>query len=106
MPPAPPQVIAFGSCRKHKYPQPVMDAIARLKPDAWLWTGDYLYFKPTARGPTAAAELEENYVMAATTGGERTLRAATPIIDGVYDDQESDEEDLLACRSYFHSKLM
>ena len=86
--------IAFGSCRKQVLPQPIFNAIARQRPDVWVWTGDYLYFKPKARlaGDIAAA-LKASYLVAAATDGERKLRAAVPIIDGVYDDHDYGEND-------------
>ena len=84
-------LIAFGSCRKQKYAQDVWDAVARLRPSAWLWTGDYLYFK-APRGREAAA-LEASFVETRESAGEQQLRAVVPIIDGVYDDHDYGEND-------------
>jgi alkaline phosphatase D len=35
--------IAFGSCNKHDAEQPLWQAIERLQPDVWIWTGDIVY---------------------------------------------------------------
>ena len=85
-------MLAFGSCRKQNRPQPVMDAIVRLRADAWIWTGDYLYFKPN-RTEDRLRELESAYAAAVASHGERVLREAVPIIDGVYDDHDYGEND-------------
>ena len=67
-------VVGFGSCRKHTYPQPIMDAIAAMRPrmDMWVWLGDYLYFKPNG----SARALEEAYREAFESEGEHRLREA------------------------------
>ena len=105
-----PLVLAFGSCRKQRNPQPWVDAVARLKPDAFIWTGDYLYFKPPKElinpqsgRPAVAVALEENYAMTAATEAEKKLRASVPIIDGVYDDHDYGEND--AGRHFEHRDL-
>lgn len=101
--------IAFGSCRKQQRPQPIMDAVAALRPDVWVWTGDYLYFKsPRARidasgEDTVKSRLQHSYVQAGTTEGERRLRSAVPVIDGVYDDHDYGEND--AGRRFEHREL-
>lgn len=76
------QVLAFGSCRKQRRVQPVWPSIARLKPDAFCWTGDYVYGK----SPAAPDELSSYFLEAART--EALLRSSVPVIDGVYDDHD------------------
>jgi len=36
-------VIAFGSCSKHTYAQPLWRRIAAQNPDLWIWLGDAVY---------------------------------------------------------------
>ncbi len=97
---SPPGTIAFGSCRKQTRPQPVWEAVTRLKPDAWIWTGDYLYSQTKA--PATADELKWYHAAARSSEGERRLRASVPLIDGVYDDHDYGEND--GGRHYLHKE--
>ena len=71
-----PTLIAFGSCRKQRLPQPVWGTVASMAPDAWLWTGDYVY----QRSPATKETLRRSYEVAGHT--ELALRASVPLIDG------------------------
>ena len=75
--------ITFGSCRKQRKPQSVWNAVSALQPDAWLWVGDYVY---GGKGAATPEELTKFFDEAEKT--EEALRAATRIIDGVYDDHD------------------
>ena len=35
--------IAFGSCNKHNWPQPLWGQIIQSNPDVWVWLGDVIY---------------------------------------------------------------
>jgi alkaline phosphatase D len=84
--------IAFGSCRKQYKPAPVLDAVARLRPDLWLWTGDYLY-PDEGTSPTQNADhLKINHAQARLSKDEQRLRTV-PLIDGVYDDHDFGQND-------------
>jgi hypothetical protein len=83
MPVDDPLVVAFGSCRKQHRPQPVWEAVSRLRPSVWLWTGDYVY---GGKHPLEPEELREHYKTAGKS--EHLLRKSQAIIDGVYDDHD------------------
>ena len=80
--------LAFGSCRKQNRSQPIWAAVAALKPDAFVWLGDYVYGGKYAATP---AELASYYAKAAEV--DAPLRASTRVIDGVYDDHDYGEND-------------
>ena len=79
--------IAFGSCANEKRPQPIWDAIQRLQPQLFIFTGDNVY------ADTAdPAKLRESYEKLSQLPGFATLRAATPII-GTWDDHDYGKND-------------
>ena len=79
--------IAFGSCADEKRPQPIWDAIRRLQPQLFIFTGDNIY------ADTADPEkLRESYEKLSQLPGFSTLRAATPVI-GTWDDHDYGKND-------------
>ena len=77
-------LIAFGSCRKQAKPQEALwSAVADLRPDAFIWTGDYVYGKA---GESSPEQMQAHYRTAAAA--EAVLRSSVPVIDGVYDDHD------------------
>lgn len=77
-------VIAFGSCRKQNRTMDAMwKSVVDMKPDVFLWTGDYVYGKA---GVSPPERMKEYYKVAAKS--EQLLRSSVPVIDGVYDDHD------------------
>ena len=84
----PVRVVAFGSCRKQKFKQPIWAAVERLRPDLFAWLGDYVYCSKRIKHLT---ELESCYASAAASEGG--LRGAARVIEGVWDDHDYGEND-------------
>ena len=79
--------IAFGSCADEKRPQPIWDAIRRLQPQLFIFTGDNVY------ADTAdPAKLRESYEELSRIPGFSTMRATTPVI-GTWDDHDYGKND-------------
>lgn len=79
--------IAFGSCANEKRPQPVWDAIRRLDPQLFIFTGDNVY------ADTAdPVKLRKSYEQLAGIPGFASLRADTPVI-GTWDDHDYGKND-------------
>jgi hypothetical protein len=90
-------VMAFGSCSKPLWPQPLWDAVAQARPQLWLWTGDAVYL-----GRDQPDALPEAYQAQLANPGYRKLLAAAGRVDGVYDDHDLGEND--AGRRYPHQR--
>jgi alkaline phosphatase D len=80
--------IAFGSCANEHRPQPIWDAINKLEPQLFIFTGDNVY------ADTADPEkLKASYDGLACITGFAKLRETTPII-ATWDDHDYGKNDV------------
>ncbi|KAJ1476769.1 hypothetical protein T484DRAFT_1632136 [Baffinella frigidus] len=89
--------LAFGSCSKPLYPQPLWDAINAARPQVWLWAGDAVYL-----GRDQPEGLREAYQAQLAHPGYRSLLNTVKHVDGVYDDHDLGEND--AGKHFAHQK--
>lgn len=80
--------IAFGSCANEHRPQPVWDAINKLKPQLFLFMGDNVY--ADSGDP---AKLRGSYEELAALPGFKKLRGNTPIM-ATWDDHDYGRNDV------------
>jgi alkaline phosphatase D len=79
--------IAFGSCANESRPQPVWEAINKLKPQLFIFTGDNVY------ADTAdPVKLRNSYEQLAAIPGFSALRETCPVI-GTWDDHDYGKND-------------
>lgn len=76
------QTIAFGSCAHQNDPQPVLDLISDVKPDAFIYLGDNIYSDTYSMDT-----LRMNYSMLGAKPEFNRLKAATKIL-AVWDDHD------------------
>lgn len=79
--------IAFGSCANEHRPQPVWDAINKLDPQLFIFTGDNVY----ADSPDPA-KIKASYDKLAAVPGFATLRESVPVI-ATWDDHDYGKND-------------
>ena len=90
--PAPPKVIAFGSCAHENNEQPIWNTIATHNPDLWVWLGDIVY------GDTENMDtLKAKYQRMANKPEYIDFVANVPVI-GIYDDHDYGIND--GCKTY------
>ncbi|CAM9527404.1 unnamed protein product, partial [Phaeothamnion confervicola] len=65
--------IAFGSCNKQKFQQPLWPVIASFRPQLWLWMGDAAYIPP----PGSVAQVRE------ALATQRAVPAYTAFLDSL-----------------------
>ncbi len=75
-------VLAFGSCAHQSDPQPILSAVAALKPDAFIYLGDNIYSDTYSMDT-----LRMNYKILGAKPEYQALKAATPIY-AVWDDHD------------------
>jgi alkaline phosphatase D len=80
--PDPLSKIAFGSCGDQRLPQPVIDRVARRKPDLFIYLGDNIY-----SDTDVIDTLEENYRKLVRKREFQALKASTPIL-ATWDDHD------------------
>jgi alkaline phosphatase D len=78
----PVMTIAFGSCAEQYKPQPVLERIADLKPDLFIYLGDNIYSDTRSMDT-----LRKNYQVLAAKPEFQKLKAATPIL-ATWDDHD------------------
>jgi alkaline phosphatase D len=79
--------IVFGSCANESRPQPVWEAINKLKPQLFIFTGDNVY------ADTAdPVKLRNSYEQLAAIPGFSALRETCPVI-GTWDDHDYGKND-------------
>lgn len=84
--------VAFGSCNRQNYSQPMWAVVAANEPDLWIWAGDNIY------GDSTDPEVVQAKYHQQFEREEYTIfRTATPII-GTWDDHDYGSND--ADRSY------
>ena len=74
--------IAFGSCNRHDGEQPIWQAIQRVAPDVWIWTGDIVY------GDTEDMLLLRSKYAAQKVQPDYAALAASCAVIGVWDDHD------------------
>jgi alkaline phosphatase D len=79
--------IAFGSCANESRPQPIWEAINKMKPQLFIFTGDNVY------ADTAdPVKLRRSYEQLAAIPGFAALRESCPVI-GTWDDHDYGKND-------------
>lgn len=79
--------IAFGSCLKQSKPQPVWDALVKLKPDVFLFIGDNVY-----ADTNDVKKMKSVYAQLANQPGFQKLKKISPI-HATWDDHDYGEND-------------
>ena len=79
--------IAFGSCANESRPQPIWEAINKLKPQLFIFTGDNVY-----ADSADPVKLRNSYEQLAQIPGFSALREACPVI-GTWDDHDYGKND-------------
>jgi alkaline phosphatase D len=74
--------IAFGSCGDQRKPQPILEQVAELKPDLFIYLGDNIYSDTEVMDT-----LRKNYGVLARKPEYIKLKAATPIL-ATWDDHD------------------
>lgn len=75
-------IIAFGSCAHQNDPQPILEHVAALKPDAFIYLGDNIYSDTYSMDT-----LKKNYQILGSKPEYQALKAATKIY-AVWDDHD------------------
>jgi alkaline phosphatase D len=75
-------VIAFGSCGEQNNPQPVLERVAEVKPDLFIYLGDNIYSDTYSMDTLAM-----NYQILAAKPEFKKLKATTPIL-ATWDDHD------------------
>lgn len=79
--------IAFGSCNKHNFPQPIWTSVVQNQPDLWIWLGDIIY------GDTENMDtLKKKYDAQKSNPAYHQLQKTCPVI-GIWDDHDYGEND-------------
>lgn len=79
--------IAFGSCANEHRPQPIWEAINRMEPQLFIFTGDNVY-----ADSADPVKLRDSYERLSAIPGFAELRQKTPII-GTWDDHDYGKND-------------
>lgn len=79
--------IAFGSCANEHRPQPVWEAINRMDPQLFIFTGDNVY-----ADSADPVKLRDSYEKLSAIPGFAELRRTTPVI-GTWDDHDYGKND-------------
>jgi alkaline phosphatase D len=85
--------IAFGSCVDQDKPVPIFDAMAALKPDLLLLTGDNMYADLDKKLKVTPDVIREKYQQMAKVPGFVNLKAASGKVLGTWDDHDYGKND-------------
>eukprot|EP00002_Diphylleia_rotans_P014468 TRINITY_DN2821_c0_g2_i1.p1 TRINITY_DN2821_c0_g2~~TRINITY_DN2821_c0_g2_i1.p1 ORF type:complete len:346 (-),score=50.25 TRINITY_DN2821_c0_g2_i1:478-1515(-) len=83
--------IAFGSCNKMEFPQPLWSQIDRYNPDLWVWLGDIVYTDikrfVVFWSPAPVESVQNQYRSQYNKAEYKALHEKTDVI-GVWDDHD------------------
>eukprot|EP00462_Mataza_sp_D1_P021149 CAMPEP_0175133668 /NCGR_PEP_ID=MMETSP0087-20121206/7771_1 /TAXON_ID=136419 /ORGANISM="Unknown Unknown, Strain D1" /LENGTH=385 /DNA_ID=CAMNT_0016416185 /DNA_START=35 /DNA_END=1193 /DNA_ORIENTATION=+ len=87
--------IAFGSCNKQNFPQPLWPDIVTTRPDIWIWLGDAIYadYRNLANPVTRFSSLpipdiQAKYAVQKEHTGYQELVSSVKGVLGVWDDHD------------------
>lgn len=75
--------LAFGSCARQDWPQPIWEAVLASRPQAFVFLGDNIYADRKGAGT-----LDEEYLLLANQPGYQKLRVTVPNVLATWDDHD------------------